>query len=88
MLCLQSELRRLEGIEHAEHELNMLQQAHAIATAQQEMARLAAADQREAIARHEHRLQQMHDAQASTQTKQQWPIPHVGFSYLHWGFGT
>ena len=81
--CLQSELRRLEGIEHAEHELNMLQQAHAIATAQQEMARLAAADQREAIARHEHRLQQMHDAQASTHTKQQWPIPRAGFSYLH-----
>ena len=83
VLCLQNELRRLEGIEHAEHELNMLQQAHAIATAQQEMARLAAADQREAIARHEHRLQQMHDAQASTHTKQQWPIPHVDFSYLH-----
>lgn len=65
VLCLQNELRRLEGIEHAEHELNMLQQAHAIATAQQEMARLAAADQREAITLHEHRLQQMHDAQAS-----------------------
>ncbi len=74
MLCLQNELRRLEGIEHAEHELNMLQQAHAIATAQQELARLAAADQREAVAQHEHRLQQMHDAQASTHTKQQWPI--------------
>ncbi len=69
VLCLQNELRRLEGIEHADHELNMLQQAHAIATAQQEMARLAAADQREAIAQHEHRLQQMHDAQASTHEK-------------------
>ncbi len=65
VLCLQNELRRLEGIEHAEHELNMLQQAHAIATAQQEMARLDAADQREAITLYEHRLQQMHDAQAS-----------------------
>lgn len=74
VLCLQNELRRLEGIEHAEHELNMLQQAHAIATAQQVMARLAAADQREAIAQHEHRLQQMHDAQASTNAKQQWLI--------------
>jgi len=49
----------------------MLQQAHAIAAAQQEMARLAAADQREAIAQHEQRLQHMHDAQASTHTTQQ-----------------
>lgn len=60
---MQDELRRLQGIEHAEHELNMLQQAHAIAAAQQEMARLAGADHRAAIAQHEHRLQQMHDAQ-------------------------
>ena len=41
----------------------MLQQAHSIAAAQQEMARLAAADHRQAVAQHEHRLQQMHDAQ-------------------------
>ena len=60
---MQDEMRRLEGIEHAEQELNMLQQAHAIAAAQQEMARLAAADHRAAIAQHEHKLQQMHEAQ-------------------------
>ena len=60
---LQDEMRRLEGVEHAEQELNMLQQAHAIAAAQQEMARLAAADHRAAIAQHEHKLQQMHEAQ-------------------------
>ena len=59
-------MRRLEGIEHAEQELNMLQQAHAIAAAQQEMARLAAADHRTAIAQHEHKLQQMHEAQVSS----------------------
>lgn len=64
---MQDELRRLEGIEHAERELNMLQQAHAIAAAQQEMARLAAADHRAAIAQHEHRLQQMHEAQVCWQ---------------------
>ena len=60
---MQNELRRLEGIEHAEHELNMLQQAHAIAAAQHEMTRLAATDHRQAIAQHEARLQQMHAAQ-------------------------
>ena len=60
---MQDELKRLEGIEHAERELNMLQQAHAIAAAQQEMAHLAAADHRAAIAQYEHRLQQMHEAQ-------------------------
>lgn len=63
MMWMQDEMRRLEGIEHAEEELNMLQQAHAIAAAQQEMARLAAADHRAAIAQHEHKLQQMHEAQ-------------------------
>ncbi len=66
----------------------MLQQAHAIATAQQEMARLAAADHRQAIAQHEHRLQQMHDAQASTHTKQQHSLLIMGFdtcigSFMH-----
>lgn len=60
---LQDEMRRLQGVEHAEQELNMLQQGHAIAAAQQEMARLAAADHRAAIAQHEHKLQQMHEAQ-------------------------
>ena len=43
----------------------MLQQAHAIAAAQHEMTRLAAADHRQAIAQHETRLQQMHAAQVS-----------------------
>ena len=56
-LHMQNELRRLEGIEHAEHELNMLQQAHTITAAQHEMTRLAAADHRQAIAQHETRLQ-------------------------------
>ena len=64
---MQNELRRLEGIEHAERELDMLQQANAIAAAQQEMARLAAADHQAAVAQHERRLQQMHDAQV-------WPF--------------
>ena len=63
LLCLQAELQRLEGIEQAERELALRQQAHALAIAQQEMARLASADQRSAIALHEQRLQQMHEAQ-------------------------
>ena len=62
-MCLQAELQRLEGIEQAERELALLQQAHALAIAQQEMARLAGADQLSAIALHEQRLQQMHEAQ-------------------------
>lgn len=62
---MQRELQRLEGIEQAERDLAMLQQAHALAIAQQEMARLATADQQGAIALHEQRLQQMHLAQVS-----------------------
>ena len=62
---LQRELQRLEGIEQAERDLAMLQQAHALAIAQQEMARLATADQQGAIALHEQRLQQMHLAQVN-----------------------
>ena len=60
---LQNELQRLEGIEQAERELALLQQAHALAIAQQEMARQATADQHNAVALHEQRLQQMHLAQ-------------------------
>lgn len=60
---MQSELQRLEGIEQAERELALLQQAHALAIAQQEMARRATADQHNAVALHEQRLQQMHLAQ-------------------------
>lgn len=61
--CLQQELQRLEGIEQAERELALLQQAHALAIAQQEMARMASADQRDVVALHEQRLQEMHLAQ-------------------------
>ena len=52
----------------------MLQQAHAIAAAEQEIARLAAADHRAAIAQHEHKLQQMHEAQVC------WAVGKCGAS--------